>query len=391
MAVSTQSFQSMVSNAVSAMQGAASALVDLTVGSVLRAFVDAYCGLALWLQGLALQIASLTRFATSNGPDADSWGADFLFTRLNAVQASGVVTFQRFTPTQQAVIQAAVQIGTTSTGLPIWSGGQVVQTGDGTQQFQVVPDTTQAAYNVGLNLYVIPASTASADAAVQAINTGPGGNVAPGLVSVIASSIIGVDIVSNAAAMAGGADAESDAAYKARFPLYLQSLTQGTKQACINAVIALQEGATCNIVENFNISGFPQPGYFYAIVDDGTGDPSDAFLTAAFNAIQRVDAIGTPFGVFRPTIITANVSMIVGIAPGFTGSTVRAQIVIAVTAYVNSLSEGATLAFTKLFELAYDVPGVASVPLATTFLNGLQVDLVSTGQQLIRIGSVTVG
>ena len=95
MAINTQSFGVIVQNAVTAVQGAARQLLDFTVGSVLRAVVEATAAMALWLQGIALQIASLTRFSTSNGPDADSWAADFNFPRLAAQAAQGSVIFSR--------------------------------------------------------------------------------------------------------------------------------------------------------------------------------------------------------------------------------------------------------------------------------------------------------
>lgn len=57
MAIQTQNFATIVGNAVTAIQGASKQLVDMTIGSVLRAFVEAVAAIALWLQGIALQIA----------------------------------------------------------------------------------------------------------------------------------------------------------------------------------------------------------------------------------------------------------------------------------------------------------------------------------------------
>lgn len=132
--ITTQDFTTLVRNQVTAIQGAAKALVDLTVGSILRAIVETNAAVILWLQGLILQLLAITRAATSSGADLDSWVGDFGLTRLAAVAASGQVTFARFTPTQQAV----VSVGTT------------IQTGDGAQQFVVTLDTTNPNYSAGL-------------------------------------------------------------------------------------------------------------------------------------------------------------------------------------------------------------------------------------------------
>lgn len=373
MAISTQTFTQYVSNAVAAIQAAASTLVDLTVGSILLAVVQANAAMALWLQGIALQIAALTRFASSFGSDADSWAADYGFVRLDPVFAIGAVTFSRFTATNQASI-------------PV---GTLVQTSDGTQAFTVIADTSQPTFNATLQAYIIPAATSSATASIKSVNATASANVAAGAISILAQSIPFVDTVSNAAPTTDGADSESDQAFKARFVLYLQSLTEGTKQACINAVTNLQQGATCSITENINLSGVAQPGYFYATVDDGSGDPPDSFLLAATAAIDAVRAEGTTFSVIRPTIVTANIALTVAIGAGFTGTIVRAEVAASITAFVNALSEGATLSYTRLIQLAYDAsPGVTGVSAVT--LNGGTSDLVSTGQQLIRVGTVTV-
>ena len=200
-ALNTQSFSTIVSNMVAAVQGAASQLIDTSIGSILRAASEAAAGVALWLQGLALQIAATSRLSTSSGTDVDSFGADFGFTRLPAKPSNGQVTLGRFTTTAPATIAV----------------GTVVQTQDGTQQFQLTADATEAAFNATLNAYVIPSSTASITASAQALTAGAASNVAAGLINTLGSSMPGVDTVTNAASFTNGADAETDAAYKNRF------------------------------------------------------------------------------------------------------------------------------------------------------------------------------
>ncbi|MEF9481383.1 hypothetical protein [Ralstonia sp. 1B3] len=101
MSIQTQDWVTLVRNQVAAIQGYAKVLVDLTVGSVLRAVVEANAAVTVWLQGLILQVLAITRAATSSGSDLDTWMADFGLTRLAAVPATGSVTFSRFTVTQQ--------------------------------------------------------------------------------------------------------------------------------------------------------------------------------------------------------------------------------------------------------------------------------------------------
>ena len=84
MSFNTKTFAIIVSDAAAAVQGSASKLIDMSVGSVLRAVMEAAAAIAIWLQALALQIAAQTRFSTSSSADADTWAADFGFVRLAA-------------------------------------------------------------------------------------------------------------------------------------------------------------------------------------------------------------------------------------------------------------------------------------------------------------------
>src|SRR5579872_2048657 len=129
MQLSLRNFDAIVAAGAAAVQGAARQVLDLTVGSVLRAILEANAGLGLWLQWLILQVLQTTRAATSVGTDLDSFVGDFGLARLPASAAAGSVTFARFTP----VAGALVPVGT------------VVRTSDGAQSFAVTADPTNPA------------------------------------------------------------------------------------------------------------------------------------------------------------------------------------------------------------------------------------------------------
>ncbi len=389
MTVQTQSFSSFVSNAVTAIQGAAQQLLDLAVGSVLRAFVEAVAGVALWLQGMALQIASLTRFATSSGTDADSWAADFGFTRLPAQSASGPVTFARFTPSQQASIQAATSNGTDANGNTIWAGGFLIQTADGSQQYQAIPDTTQTAYSSSLNAYVLPAGVASIIATVQSLTASTAANAGVGAINTLGAAISGVDTVANAQAFTNGANAESDQAFKIRFVGYLASLAKATPAAIKNAIASIQQDLSYSLTENQAYPGGSELGYFYAVVDDGSGAPPSSLISSVSNAIDAVRPIGSVYGVFAPIDLTANITLSLKIAAGYSGAALQAAVQNALSAYVESLGVGQSLPFTKIAQLAYDTsPGITNV--TGILLNGSTADISASAKQVINPGAITV-
>ncbi len=378
MAISTKDFTTLVREGVTAIQGYAGALVDLTIGSILRAFVEANAAVVIWLQGLILQVLAITRAATSSGADLDSWVGDFGVTRLAATYATGHVTFARFTPTQQAVV-------------PL---GATVQTGDGSQQYSVVADATNAAYNGALGGYVLPPGTASISVPVVAATGGAAGNAVAGAVSVISGAIPGVDTVTNTAAFANGEDAETDAALRTRFIAYIRSLSKATKAAVSYAITSLQSGVTCSLVENQSYGGATQLGYFYAVVDDGSGTPSGTFLVNAGNAVEAVRPLCISFGVFPPVVVNAAVAMTCTIAANYDGPATRALVVAALTTYINTLvrnpaTQIMTLPYSRLAQVAYDAsPGVTNVTGVT--LNGGTADLTAPAQQTIKASTIAV-
>ncbi|WP_241754452.1 hypothetical protein [Cupriavidus basilensis] len=72
MAISTKDFTTLVRESVTAIQGYASVLLDLTIGSILRAAVEANAAVTVWLESLIMQVLAITRAATSSGADLDS-------------------------------------------------------------------------------------------------------------------------------------------------------------------------------------------------------------------------------------------------------------------------------------------------------------------------------
>jgi len=372
--LSLQSFTTMVQNAAAVMQGACAQALDLTVGSVLRAVLEASASIALWMQWLILQVLSMTRLSTSSGADVDSFVGDWSLTRQAAVAATGSVTFSRFAATGTALIVPGAQ----------------VKTLDGTQTFSVTTDTTNSLWNAGQGGYLVPAGVTSATVPVQAVNVGTQGNVAAGTIGLMASAVSGLDAVMNATAFTNGVDAQSDASLKLSFQGYIASLARGTPDAITYAAQSVQQGLSVVIAENTDTSGAYRPGWFVVTVDDGTGNPPSSLLSAVTTAVQAYRAVGTVAAVQGPTLTTANVNVALTLAAGAVRTTVDGLVGPAVTAYINGLGIGATLPYTRLAQVIYDAaPGqIADIP--TLSINGLAASLTVGASGVIRAGTVTV-
>ncbi len=371
----TQSFASLVTNWVSAAQGATAKLVDFTIGSILRAIADATGYVGLWLQGLALQGLALARAATSNGSDLDSWFAQFGFARLPAVAATMQETFGRYTATAQALIYP----------------GATVQSQNGYVVFQVIADTTNANYSATLGAYVLPAGTTSIPVTVQCTTAGSAGNVQANMITALSTSISGVDYVTNAAAAINGVDAELDAPARARFVLWIASLEAATMIAVMSAVADVQQGMSAIIAENVQYNGQTQNGYFTAIINNGSGTTTSTELTNASNAIEATRPLCVTYGTHASTQVAANVSLTVTVASGYVSSSVTGAVQAALQNYINAIqttSSGATLPWSSIAGQAYDIPGVENV--TNVLLNGATADLAITYQEVFQAGAIVV-
>ncbi len=358
MKLSLQTFSSLVQNTAAAVQGAATQLVDLSVGSVLRAVLEANASLALWLQWLVLLVLNTTRAATSQGADLDTWMADFALVRLPASPAAGTVTFARYVATSAALV-------------PV---GALVKTADGTQTFTVVAATGEAAYVAAQNGYTMAPGTTSVSVPVQALVAGSAGNVQAGTVSLLASAIPGIDTVSNPAALSGGADAESDAAFRARFVNYINSRSQATRAAVGYAIASLRQGLSYAIAENVDAAGNARPGSFVVTVNDGTGAPSPALIGEVSAAVDAVRPLGSVYAVQPPQLANAAIALTLSVAAEANRSQVVAAVSAAIGGFVASLPIGAVLPLSRIAQLGYDAsPAVLNV--TGLAINGRAADL----------------
>jgi uncharacterized phage protein gp47/JayE len=373
MQLQLRTFSSLVSSAAAAVQGSAKQLLDLTTGSTLRAVLEANASLALWLQWLILQVLQTTRASTSTGADLDSWMADFSLTRLAAVPATGVVTFARFVPTSAALV-------------PV---GAIVRTADGTQSFTVVVNTALSAWSVSQNGYALAAGISSVDVPVVAANAGSAGNVQAGAITLMASALPGVDTVTNAAPLQGGLDAESDAALRTRFATFLATRSRATPLAVGNAITSLRQGLQYTIQENVAPDGSARMGCFVVTVDDGSGAPAASLIASAAAAVEAVRPVGATYTVQPPTVVQTQISMTIATASGAMHTDVAAQVAAVVTSYVNALPIGATLAWSRLAQVAYDAS--ANVTNVTgVLLSGGTADLAPGAGGVVKASSVQV-
>ncbi len=167
----TRGFTDIVRDMSAGMTASAGRMIDISVGSILRALIEANAAIVLWVQWLVLLALQTTRASTSSGADLDSWMADFSLTRLPAAVSCGSATFSRFA----AGVPAFVPLG------------MIVKTQDGLVSFSVTGDPSNPAWQPALNTYALAAGVQSIDLPISAVVAGQSGNVLANTITILAS------------------------------------------------------------------------------------------------------------------------------------------------------------------------------------------------------------
>ena len=359
-----------VQGEVAAAQAVAPQLTQVSSGSVAYAIFQGFASVCLWLQWLIAQVLSMTRLATSQGADVDSFVGDFGLTRLAATYATGSVTFSRYSTSGTALVVPGAQ----------------VKTADGTQPFVVTTDTTNSAWNAALGGYYIGAGISSLTVPVQAANAGTQGNVAANTITLISSAIPGIDTVTNAASFTNALNAETDAALRSRFAAYIQALSKSTVEAIGAAIDDVQQGLSYVIAE-----GTPGTAQLTITVDDGSGAPSSTLLGNVATAVAAVRAAGIQANVQGPSVTDTTIAFTLNVVSGVTKSTAVATIAAALLAYVDGLGVGVSLAVSNVIAQAYAAaPGQIS-SIESLLLNGGSADINPGATGVVKVTGGAAG
>lgn len=129
----------------------------------------------------------------------DSWGGNFLESRLPPTKAAGTVLFGRVDPPTQDL----------TVGI-----GKVVESSGGIRYTTTAPATMFAAsagtyYDNNLLLYVLPVT-------VEAVNAGAAGNAPANSITKISSPVNGLPFITNSEPITGGRDLETDEQFGTR-------------------------------------------------------------------------------------------------------------------------------------------------------------------------------
>ncbi len=365
MSLPIKSFETLVQEQVAAVQAAATALINFRVGTTNLAIIEANASMGVFLEFLVDATLAITRASTSSGADLDSWMADYDFFRLPAVNATGKADFSRAITTSTAAVVVGTEIKDSSL----------------TQTYTVTKDETDPNYNPVTNSYDLGVGVAIISVPIEATVGGTAGNALSNTLTVLSSPIANIDSVNNSLPLVNGENQESDDDFRARFIFYINGLSRATKDAIEFAVEGVPDVVRFLLVENESFVGTTDLGFFYVLVDDGTGSPPGSLLTAVSVAVEDFRGFTIAFAVFAPVPLTVDISITLTIDSTQTEAEVTLSVTAALIEYVNTLPIQSNLPISRLFEIIYD--SNSAITNATNLLvNGGTTDLPSVRNQI---------
>jgi len=286
---------------------------------------------------------------TAYGPYLDLSAIEYGLTRKPAVKSAGFLTFSGPPGT---VIPAGTQVSTTS-GVPVYF-------------------VTKTAATVG--------SGGTATVAAEARDAGSASNVSVGAANTMTGDLVGIVTVTNAANFEGGADIETDDAFRARILERAQRpATSGNANQYRQWALEIPGISDAKV---YPVWAGPNTVKVVLLDDDKTA-PDSATVTAVATYIESVRPIGATVTVVGATEVAINVSVDVQLAPGATLSAVKTQIENGVRAYLKALAfVDNTVRYTRIANVILDAEGVVDYVALT--VNG------GTGNVVIADGSVAV-
>lgn len=283
----------------------------------------------------------------------DHWNVQ----RKLAIEATGEVTFNR---------------ATAGAGAGTILAGTVVETDTGVQ-FVTDSDVSYGASETG-----------DKTVTTTAILAGPGGNVDPTSITKISSDIFDSTItVTNAARMAGGADAESDPDLRARVRARPSTLQRGTLAALEYAAINVPGISLATATDDENT------GLVSVYVSDSSGGSSPTMVTKAAAAVKSYKCAGSSVTVIGAGLVTlTGIVVDLSVRTGVDKTQIAQSAKDAIVARLNKLRIGESATMAQLLQAVLNVDdGITDATVTVTIPAINPFDLMRTTAANITVNT----
>lgn len=373
MPLPTKTAKELLNSQVTAMQSAAGSILDFSVGSDYRAIIESNMGNSLWLQALISALLAVTRLSTCSGIDVDTFVGDFGLTRRPGTASFGVVTFSRNTVGTVVYIPVNTKILCRVNGVT----------------YNVTRDTTNPNYVPDHDGYVLNLSIFAIDVPVLALTVGTISNCLANQITTISGVLAGLDAVTNAQPFSNGTNQQGDQSLKDEFILYLASLSRATKQAIQYSVSIVPGVIRYKVTENKTILGATQLGFFYAVIDDGSGAASPQLIANVGVSIEAYRGLTIQYAVYDPTPFPISITAHVFNSNVDDAADIHDRVVAALENYITSQNFDALFSYSRVPAIIYDVDSTIT-DVTNYTLNGGTSDIQITGREIMTVGTITI-
>lgn len=249
-------------------------------------------------------------------------------------------------------------------------------------------------YTTTETVSILVGHTDSGAAEAEANDYGADYNVQTGIITVLNTTIDGVNAVTNNTAATGGTNRESNSAYFARFQNFILGLSGSNRYGVWTAAVLTPTIQSAYVEDHFP----PDSGIynFTVYVDDGSGSVPIAVLEEVSLNIYGNDtadyqgyaAAGINFKVESAGLVNVAIAYTLEIDTDATdATTVETAVEDAITNYINSLWVGSDVIHSNIIKLIQLINGVVTVTALT--LNASSTDLSIAASQVPRVSTIT--
>jgi uncharacterized phage protein gp47/JayE len=288
----------------------------------------------------------------------------YSITRIPAVKATGSVTFNRAAP------------GAGTYSIPT---GAVLATGrDAAGNELRYVTTAPAAWGAGVG--------GDVTVAAQAENAGGAANVPDETIARILTAQTEQVTVTNALAIAGGSEAETDDALRQRIRAYAATIQRGTKEALEYGARQVPECRTATATED-------STGRVTVYVTDADGNSDPTLVSAVTAELENWRAVGSYVTVVGGALLSVDVQVTLTVRPGANAAQLASAVQAVVVARMSKLAIGETVYRTAISQAVHNVDrGIleADVLVRTGSDPYAAINIAPYPNQIPRAGAVTV-
>lgn len=353
-------FETMVDETLQRIVGADIGITNVYVGSVIRTIIEAIMA-EVDIQNYSIdQIYKAMNIDTATGEDLDAIVAILGVTRRSATYAEGTVVLGRSDPYESDIaIEYAQMISTRQN-----TNGDIIE-------FMITDEDLK-----------LPAGQLEVTANIRAIE--PGSIYLPtNTITVINTSIIGIEYVTNKVELVGGTNTETDDELRYRAKQALAGLGKGTNAALRSAIISIP-----GVVDAVPMDLSRGVGTSDIVVVTNDIPPSTALMNEISDVVRITKAAGIDVGIVYPTISTQNIVITV---VNTLGTAISSDDIdkagTAVLTYCNNLSIGDILIISQLERAINNAINNSDIDVTVKTPSS---NITPTSTQVIRSGTITI-